>query len=160
MRFAFRQPIAVDLEQAIAALSDEAYYAGLGELGPLGSPTVVSVERSTSTVVAVRWRFQADLPGPARAALNPDQLTWVIRTTFTGPAASFEVLPDHYADMLRCSGAFAFTPEAGGCVQEVSGELKVRFPLVGGKVEQVIAKGLQEHVAAEADAIAAFAAGG
>lgn len=159
MRFAFRQSIAVDVEQALAALAEEAYYAGLGDLGPLGSPQVLSVERGASTVVSVRWRFEAELPGPARAALDPDRLTWVIRTTFTGPAASFEVLPDHYADLLRCAGAMAFTPEAAGCAQDVSGELKVRFPLVGGKVEQVIAKGLGEHVAAEAVAIAAFVEG-
>ncbi len=159
MQFSFRQPIEVGVEQALSALADEAYYAGLEDLGPLGSPSVVSVERGASTVVAVRWRFEADLPSAARAALDPDRLTWVIRTTFTGPTATFEVLPDHYADLLRCSGQLSFSPQATGCVQEVSGELKVRFPLVGGKVERVIAQGLEEHVAAESKAIARFTAG-
>lgn len=159
MQFSFRQAIEVDVEQALSALANESYYAGLEDLGPLGSPSVVSVERGASTVVSVRWRFEADLPSAARAALDPDRLTWVIRTTFTGPAATFEVLPDNYADLLRCSGAMAFTSQGAGCVQDVSGELKVRFPLVGGKVERVIAEGLEEHVAAEAKAIARFAAG-
>ena len=158
MQFAFQQSITVGVDQVISTLSDEAYYASIGDLGPLGSPSLLSVDRSLTTTVSVRWKFQADLPGPARAALDPERLTWVIQTSFADQGkAKFLVLPDHYADMLSCSGSLNFSEVPEGCLQLVTGELKVRFPLFGGKVERVIAQGLETHIAEEAKAIAAFA---
>ena len=41
----------------------------------------------------------------------------------------------------------------GGSIRRLEGDLKVRVPLVGGRVERALVSGLQEHAAAERDVV-------
>jgi hypothetical protein len=67
-----------------------------------------------------------------------------------GAAASFRVIPENYADRLRCHGTERFIAAATGTTRQVDAELTVRWPLVGGLVERAIVSGLKEHLDEEA----------
>ena len=48
----------------------------------------------------------------------------------------------------------AVTSEGDEAVRRVTGELKVRIPLLGHRVEEAIADGIEEHLTEEADVVA------
>ena len=52
---------------------------------------------------------------------------------------------------LEASYDVTLEPLGDSTRRVAQGELKVRIPLVGGRVERAIASGLEEHAAAEAD---------
>ena len=54
---------------------------------------------------------------------------------------------------MTASGRTAITAIGDASERTVSGELKVRAPLVGGRVEAAIVEGLEEYLAAEANAV-------
>jgi hypothetical protein len=87
------------------------------------------------------------------AVLDPNRLTWVDAATYDLGAhvAEHRVVPDHYADRLQCSYRATIEPVAGGSRRVLAGTVKVRMPLVGGRVERAIVSGLSEHAAAEAE---------
>ena len=58
-------------------------------------------------------------------------------------------MPDHYADRLSCTYRATLDASDGGTRRVLSGSLKVRMLLVGGKVEGAIVSGLREHAVAE-----------
>jgi hypothetical protein len=59
------------------------------------------------------------------------------------------VLPDHYADRFSCAAVVQLEDVDGQVQRRTTGEMKVRFPLVGSRVERAIVSGLQENAAAE-----------
>jgi len=60
-------------------------------------------------------------------------------------------LPDNYADRLTASARSRFEAlPSGGTRRSSRGELKVRMPLVGGRVEQTIVGDLRAHLGDEA----------
>jgi hypothetical protein len=123
-------------------------------------PTVLDVVRTGDVVVVrTRFRFIADLPGAARAVIDPDRLTWIDESTYdlVSHTSSTRLLPDHYPDRLQASASSRFDPDPadpGRTVRRVSGRLTVRAPLVAGRVERAIVDGLREHLADEAHVVA------
>jgi hypothetical protein len=59
------------------------------------------------------------------------------------------LLPDHYPDHLEATATASYEDTSGGSRRVVVGDLRVRMPLFGGKVEQGIVSGLREHLADE-----------
>jgi hypothetical protein len=153
MRFRIEQRVPAPARAVQDALVDPAYLERLAELPKLGRPELLDSQRDGATVrQRVRYRFAGELNAAARAALDPRRLTWIEDSTIDLDACrtTFRILPDHYADRLSCSGTFVVADEGDGCRRTAEGEMKVRMPLVGGKVEQAIVSGLREHAAAEA----------
>ena len=64
---------------------------------------------------------------------------------------SHRIVPDHYGGRLRCTYTTQLGAEAAGSVRLAEGELKVGFPLVGGRVERAIVSGLAERARLEAE---------
>jgi hypothetical protein len=90
------------------------------------------------------------------AVLDPARLTWVEEAQLDRAThvSTFAIVPDHYADRLRCSGTFSLEEEPGGTtLRRTEADIKVRYPLVGGKVERAIVSGLAEHAAREAEVV-------
>jgi hypothetical protein len=128
------------------------FYDDLPEFSRVGRPELLGHERTGDRVtMRVHYRFTADLPSAAHAVIDADKLTWVEETTYDLAAltSTSRLLPDHYPDRLTASARSRFTadPRAeGGSVRTINGDLKVRVPLVGGRVERAIVDGLQEHL--------------
>jgi hypothetical protein len=161
VHFEIDQPIGAPRDAVERTLVDSAYYAALSGMPNLGTPEVLERTESDGVVsVSVRYAFTGAMSPAVQAVLDPDKLTWVIHTSFdlAEHHASFTMVPDHYTDLLTCSGTHLFLEAPAGTQQIAEGELKVNFPIVGRNVERAIVGGLERHVAGEAAAIEAWVA--
>ncbi|HUF32738.1 MAG TPA: DUF2505 domain-containing protein [Acidimicrobiales bacterium] len=157
MHFELEQQLPGSVEAVLGVLVDPDFVPRLEALPRLGQPELLEHHADDGEVrQRVRHRFVGDLPGPVTAVLDPARLTWVEEVTYDlGRAtASFLIVPDHYADRLTCHGSYVLAPVGAGTCRRVSGELKVRYPLVGRTVERAILSGIEEHLAGEATLIA------
>jgi hypothetical protein len=69
------------------------------------------------------------------------------------------IVPDHYGGRLSCSYHTTLHRLAADTTRRLAeGELGVRFPLVGSRVEKAIVSGLVEHAQLEAAALARWLA--
>jgi hypothetical protein len=153
MRFRTEQRYPAALDEVLALYTDPDFYATLVGLPKISAPEVVDCDRAGDTVrLRLRQRYIGDLPSAALKIIDPAKLSWVEQLDFDlrRGAATTVLLPDHYADRFSCSGQYRFTAAAGATTRELSGEVKVRVLLVGGKVEGALVSGLREHGEAEA----------
>jgi hypothetical protein len=147
-------------DAVISAYSDPKLYEAMVGLSRVEPPTVVDVTRKGDTVVVrVRFRFIADIPSAARTIVDPGRLTWIDESTYdlVTHQSVTRLHPDHYADRLTASATSRFDPDPvhpGHTVRRISGDLRVRAPLVASRVERAIVDGLREHLADEGRVVA------
>ena len=156
MRFSLEQVFPGPLERVEQALLDPAFLERMASLPKLGRPQLLDQQDDGTTVRRrVRYAFAGELSPAVTAVVDPAKLTWVedATTDLSTHRTAFRILPDHYAGRLRCSGTFRLDDVPGGVRRVAEGDLRVSFPLVGGKVERAIVSGLREHAALEADAL-------
>jgi len=156
VRFDVDQRFAADPDSVLAVYTDPDFYEHLAGLTKIGEPEVLDATRAGDLVtMRVRFRFTAPLPSAALAVIDQQKLTWIDETVYDLAArtSTTRLLPDHYADRLQASASARFTADPGrpdATRRTGHGELKVRMPLVGGKVETVIVTDLRAHLADEA----------
>jgi len=159
MRFELTQRYRSSAADVTDAYADPALYPTLVGLPKLGGLEVLdSANDGTTATLRIRFRFTGHLPGAVTAVIDHEKLTWVQETThdLAAGTTTFRLVPDHYPDRLKASGTFRVVADGTGSRRIVTGELKVRAPLVGGKVEQAIVSGLEEYLTAEAPAVDAY----
>jgi hypothetical protein len=164
VRFTVEQALPGTVAQVLAAVTDERYLATLGELPTVGEPEVLDRTQEGDLVrQRVRYRFTGDLSPAVTRVVDRDKLVWIDEHAYdlASGRASFRIVPEHYADRLRCGGTERFTATEGGTTtRTVDAELRVRWPVVGGLVERAIASGFQQHLAEEARLVGRFLAEG
>ena len=157
MRFRIEQRFDAPLEDVEAAYVDPGFLDVLADLPKLGRPQLLD-QRMDGDLVhqRVRYAFTGELSSAVTAVVDPAKLTWVEESTLDRRThrTRFSIVPDHYGSRLECGGEFVLEPAAAGTRRTADGTIKVRFPLVGGKVERAIVSGLEEHAAAEVQAMA------
>lgn len=161
MRFRLEQHVAGDVEAVQAALVDPAFLAHLGRLPELGSPRLLDQDVDGDVVrQRVRYRFVGELAPAVSAVVDPERLIWVEESVIDRRARRGEhrILPDHYAERLRCSYTTRLEPDGDVTRRTAEGDLVVRFPLVGGRVERAIVSGLTDHAEREGDALSEWVA--
>jgi hypothetical protein len=163
VRFRLEQRIPADADAVQAAVLEPGYFEQLATLPKLGNPELLSQHRTDDDGVAqrVRYAFVGELSGAVRKVVDPDRLTWVEESEVEVSARTtrFKIVPDHYASLLSASGVIQVIDDGeGGSIRTASGEVSVRMPLVGSKVERAIVSGLEEHAAAEEAALRAWLA--
>ena len=162
MKFRLEQRLVAPPTEVQAAVVDPAYLERLATLPKLGSPELLSQERSGDRVVQrVRYVFVGDLNSAVRKVVDPERLTWVevSQVDLAALETAFRIEPDHYASLLTAAGRIRIRDHGNGNTRRIlDGELSVKVPLVGGKVERAIVSGLEEHVAAEEAALRAWLA--
>ncbi len=154
MRFDAVQHIAAPADRVAEAYANPDFYATLSGLPPLSPPEVLSHEVDGETVrLRIRYRYVAELSSVVRAAVDPSKLSWVEVSThrLVDCEVTFRMEPDHYADRFQASGSNRFDPSDDGTstVRRSSGDVAIRMPLVGRRVEKAIVSGLQDHLTAE-----------
>jgi Protein of unknown function (DUF2505) len=133
-------------------LLDPGFIAARSELPKLGGAELLESTRDDTTAhLRVRFRFTAELSPAVTAVVDRDKLTWVddARLDLTALEASHTIEPDNYADRLRASYRSVLQVDGIGTRRVLTGIVKVRMLLVGGKVEGAIVSGLQEYAVAE-----------
>jgi hypothetical protein len=157
VHFDLMQELRGELPRVEDAFVDDGFLAELGRLPKLGSPTFLDRQDDGDQVrQQVRYAFVGQLSPAVTAVVKPDKLTWVEDATLDRAThvTTFEIIPDHYANLLQASGRITLQArEGGGTVRRTGGELNVRVAFVGRRVEQAIISGLREHAALEADAV-------
>lgn len=151
------QHIAAPAPAATKVLADPRFYLSRDSSEAIAAVELVDHTTEGDQVdLRIRFAFTGDLNAAARAILNPDQLTWVQHTSHdlaTG-RVSFEILPDNYADRLRCRGRYTVTADGDDAsLRTVTTELHVRAPLVGAQVERVIFDGFLRELESQALAV-------
>ncbi|MGZ4682884.1 MAG: DUF2505 family protein [Acidimicrobiales bacterium] len=153
MRFHAEQTFSAPVDRLLALFTDAEFYPTLSGLPSIGAAEIVEHSTSGDTVrISLRQRYTGDLPSAALAFIDPSRLTWVEELVFDleRRRATTRLLPDHYPDRLTCRGVYVFADLSGGrSTRRLEGDLKVRAPLVGGRVEQALVSGLREHAVAE-----------
>ncbi len=133
---------------------DPGFLRRMGEIPELGSPQLL--ERRVEDHLVhhrVRYRFSGQLSAAVTSVVDPARLSWVEEVTLDRRThrGQHRIVPDHYGDRLRCAYTTQLQPDAHhGAERLAEGELEVRFPLVGGKVERAIVSGLVERAELEA----------
>lgn len=157
MRFRIEQRFTAALPEVEAALCDPGFLGSMAKLPKLGGAELLEQREEGGLLhQRVRYRFEGELNAAARAAIDPRKLTWVEHATIDRDAhrTTWRIVPDHYADRIAAEGLFALSSlGSGGTARVAEGDLRVRMPLVGRKVEQAIISGLREHAEAEAEAL-------
>lgn len=157
MRFQLDQALPGTVAEVLAAFTDPAFLASVGELGKVGSPEVLDQVRDGHTVrQRVRYRFTGHLSPAVTSVVDRQKFVFVDEHVYdlANATATFRIVPDHYHERLRCSGIERFHPLSDGANRRVEAELHVRWPIVGNVVERAIVSGLKEHLAEEAELVA------
>jgi len=163
MRFEVRQEfIGVTTAHVAAAFRERSLYDVMTDLPFVGRPEPTSFERVDDDVkLDLRYRVQLELPAPARAFIDPEKLTFVERSTIEPDGTTrFDVLPDHYSELLRCSGQVVLSDGAEGVVRQTTGDLKLDLGWQGmlfeTQVEEAIVKGFRQSITAQTRQVQAF----
>ena len=159
MRFDAEQRFEVEVEHLLALFTDPDFYAPLVGLPKISSPELIDHRVAGGHVlISYRQRYTGDLPSAAQAMIDAHKISWIEELDFdlSASAADTRLKPDHYADRFSCSGRYTFSPLGPGrSARRLDGDLRVRVPLVGGRVENALVSGLKEHADAERDLITA-----
>ena len=152
MRFRLEQRFPAPLEEVEPALLEEEFLARMAELPKLGHPELLDQRREGRVVHRrVRHQFTGSLSPVVRKVIDPARLTWVEESTIDLDThrTDFEVVPDHYRDLLRCRATIELSADGDATRRVTDGTVHVRVPVVGGKAERGIVSGLAEHAEAE-----------
>ena len=147
-RFDVEQELPGSPADVLAAMADASWYDAVRATPTDWAPTLEEVEvLGTTTIATVRYRFRGDLNRAARAVLDPDRLVHLDRVTIRHDDGTFDwdVTPEHLADKLSVTAAGRVTQSGEGSRRTLAGEVKIRYPLVGGQVERAVVSGLLAH---------------
>ena len=141
-------------------MTDPEFFAELRGLPGIEAPVLLERRQRPGAVeLDVRYVFSGDLPSVARRVLGRGELAWVQRSTvdLERHRTDFTIVPETHADLLTCTGVYALRGDGSGereqTARTISGELRVRVPLLGGRAERAIVGGLVERLDAEAEAL-------
>jgi hypothetical protein len=157
VRFGFEQRWDAPPGDVLEVYLDEGFWSGLHGLSTTAAPRVLGIERRGDRAeVRLHWALSVELPREAARFLDPDDVAWTEVTTWDLPRRRAEVAfhPDQAAGLLRAGAEAALVAEGPSSVRSVTGELKVRIPVLGRRVESVIVEGVGAHLREEAEAVA------
>ncbi len=152
MKFEIVQQIRARVEAVDTALVDPAFLVRMAELPKLGSAEVVSQSRDGDVVHQdVRYLFQAQLSSAVTRVVDPQKLTWIERSVcdLGTHLTRCEIVPDYYGGLLSGRYEARIVAVTDGAQRTITGDLKVKMPLVGGKVERAIVGGIEENAHAQ-----------
>ena len=161
MRFDFTQLARAPLALVESAYVDVDFYGSIDGSSSLAVLGVLDhTEAGGTATLRIRMAFTGDVSSAVRAFVDPEKLTWVtvIAQRAGSHCSTFEIQPDHYAGLLHCRGGYRYLEQPGDETTriEVAGDLSVKVPLMGRVAERAIADGFRDHLADEAQALAAW----
>ena len=155
MRFTARHHFEAPPEAVAAVLTDPAFHVGL-HLPDLSRPEVVEHSSGDDTdLLRLRYEFTGSLDPVARRLLGSRRLSWIQEVQINRATGRGTLSFGAEADARRLHGSARFTLDAddGGTTRQITGELVVAVPGVGGMAERRIVPGLTRRLDIEAAAL-------
>jgi len=163
MHFTLEHRFEAPVDVVELASNDDDYQERLADLPNLGERKVTKLERHADGSIdrTTHYKLGSQLP-PLVVAVIGAAATWDEVARFE-PAAhrwTFQIRPHVLAGRIDCTGQYTFLRDGDGTKRIVEVDLKVKVPLVGGRVEREIGKGLKETMDAEARILSEYIAEG
>ncbi len=158
MHFEHEHEFAGTVEQVATLMSDAGFQTML-ELPDLARPDVVAQDvDGTTHHLTLRYEYIGQLDPIAQKVVGGRKLTWVqdLRIDVSTGAGTLGFSADGVGG--RADGTATVTIVAtgdGACRRTISGDFRIRIPLLGGKAEKAIVPGLTRRLGVEADEVAA-----
>ncbi len=158
MHFEREHGFAGTVERVATIMSDPAFQTRL-DLPDLARPDVVAHEvDGASHRLTLRYAYIGQLDPIAQRIVGGRKLTWVqdLRVDVSTGMGTLGFSADGVGG--RADGAATVRIVASGdmsCRRVISGEFRIKIPLVGAKAEKAIVPGLARRLDVEADAVTA-----
>lgn len=160
MRFELSHPFDASLDEVSGAMLDPAFQDTLTDIGDLHDRRVLSVEESAdgSVVRKVRCILALKVSGMARSMLGDSDPAWVQEERWDADRTHCDwvIHPEVAAEFLSASGTIDIVGADAKTTRAVTGDVKVRVPLYGGKVEGWIVDGVTRAYDEEATKLGAW----
>ncbi len=158
VHFEREHDFAASVEQVANLMSDPAFQTGL-DLPDLSRPTVVAHDvDSAQHRLTLRYEYVGRLDPIAQKVVRGRKLTWVqdLRLDVEQGTGTLSFSADGVGG--RADGTATVAIAATGdtsCRRRISGDFRIKIPVIGGKAERVIVPGLERRLDVEAAALAA-----
>jgi hypothetical protein len=157
VKFGFEQRWTTSVEKVLDLYTSEDFWASLHGLSKFDPPEILEITtRGDTATTRLRYRLDVDLPREAARFIDPDDVSWVQMTTWNLPDATGDVvfLPDQGQALLKAEATTEVVDDGGEVVRRIRGDLRVRIPLLGRRVENAIVEGIGDYLEEEAGAAA------
>ncbi len=159
--FAFSHRFDAPVGDVAAALLDEGYQRSLDGIKPLKKRELLQQVESDGRVLRrTRCVLGTDL-GAAKRFLGDAEPAWVEEAVWDPSRRVWDwvIRPEVAADLLASAGSIALNEEGLTTIRRVSGVVKVKVPLYGGRVENMIVNNLRQTYGEEAARLAKWLEG-
>lgn len=150
------------VEQVASIMSDPAFQTGL-DLPDLARPDVVAHEvDGASHRLTLRYAYVGQLDPIAQKVVGGRTLTWVqdLRIDVSTGRGTLGFSAEGVGGRADGSASVVISVTGDGateaaCRRVISGDFRIKIPLIGTKAEKAIVPGLARRLDVEADAVAA-----
>ncbi|MFP5298170.1 MAG: DUF2505 domain-containing protein [Actinomycetota bacterium] len=157
MEFEMAHEFEADVSEVAEAILDLDFQASLADVGRLAGREVLSQDPDGEAVIRrTRCILDIDISGPAKRFIGDGDPAWVEVARWDPEAMVWEwhIEPEIAADLLEARGTTELKPSKNGTIRHVTGKVRVKVPLYGGKVEGWIVDGLESAYDEEAQRLA------
>jgi hypothetical protein len=158
VRFEISHSFAHPLDRVAAAVLDPDYQRSLTDVESLAARELLSQdERPDGTVLRkTRCVLDLDISGVARNFIGSGDPAWIEEATWQPKESRWRwvIVPEVAKDLLEASGHIDFVAAGEETERVVAGDVKVKVPIYGGKVEGWIVEGIEAAYAEEAERLA------
>jgi hypothetical protein len=155
MHFKVTHTFSATVQAVEAGTTDPAFYQ------QLQLPDVAAIEvqerrvDDTATTLRVRFVYGGQLDSIARRVVGSQQLSWIqtIAVDTERHGGGLDAVAESRPDRLTAKATFTLVADGERTVRRLEGDLRVRFPVVGGRAEQRIVPGLLRRLDLEAAAL-------
>ena len=125
---------------------DDEYNAKVSEGAAVERQLVREWEEGGKKCWRMRFVPDRELPKPLRKLMGTDKLVYEQENKLDQEAGEmhWDVIPAVLADKVTARGVMKIVPTERGCERIVDGEISVRVPMIGGKIEKTILQNVQE----------------
>jgi hypothetical protein len=146
-------------ELVAEAMLDEDYQESLRNLGRLRRKLLDQKTQTDGRVVRrTRCVLDIEISGMAKRLIGDGDPAWVENAIWSEEAMlwTFTIDPEIAKELLEAKGTIQITEAEGGTQRTIEGQVKVRVPFYGSRVEGWIVEGLIDAYDQEADRLRAW----
>lgn len=136
MRFQLKHRFDCDAATLWSITEDPEFERRLGEASASTRELVEQRDDDGTRYVRRRITLQRDLPGPMKKVIGGDRITYDQETWRTGDKLVWKIAPQVLGDRFSGEGTTKVRSVTDGCERIIAGDLTVRVPLIGGKMEK------------------------